>query len=287
MTPATRDFDDLLRRALHAEVDSIEPAEGGLDRIRRRTSAPWLVRQVSLMLTECVDLVRLIGIRLEPWFAAAWAAITARGGARAASPGRARSLTTTIRTLVAPRRRTGAHGSDSSSLAWLRPALAVGAAVVIVVAGVYALAQVRDNLVLELFPSSSAPPTAPAGPGSTGPQGPTLQQQSQPGVIPPSGSTSARPSPKPTCSRTTNQQAAAPTPTVSVVPTPTVSTDPSPSVVPTDTVTPTPTDTSAGTSAGTGAVPAAATVNVQNQAQTAPSTTAPCTQSSKASSPAG
>jgi hypothetical protein len=283
MTPATRDFDDLLRRALHAEVDSIEPADGGLDRIRRRTSAPWLVRQISLMLIECVDLVRLIGIRLEPWFTAAWAAITARGGAGAASPGRARSLATSIRAMVAPRRRTGAHGSDSSSLAWLRPALAVGAAVVIVVAGVYALAQVRDNLVLELFPSSSAPPSAPAGPGSTGRQGPTLQQQSAPGVIPPSGSTSARPSPKPTCSRTTNQQAAAPTPTVSTVPTPTVSVDPSPSVVPTDTVTPTPTDTSAGT----GALPAAATVAVQNQAKDAPSTTAPCTQSSKAGSPAG
>ena len=282
MTPVTRDFDDLLRRALHAEVDSIEPADGGLERIRRRTSAPWLVRQVSLMLIECVDLVRLIGIRLEPWFTNAWATVTRRGEAGAASPGRVRPLAA-IRTLVAPRRRTGAHGSASSSLAWLRPALAVGAAVVIVVAGVYALAQVRDNLVLELFPSGSAPPSAPAGPGSTGRQGPTLQQQSAPGVIAPSSTRSARPSPTTTCSRAPKQQAAAPTLTPTVSATPTVSPSTSPSVIPTDSVNPTPTDTTAGSSA----LPAAATVDVQDQAKTAPSTTTRCTQSGKASSPAG
>ena len=63
MTRVNGNFDQMLRSALHTEVDSIEPAEGGLDRIRRRTHAPWLVRQTSLMLTECADLARLIVIR--------------------------------------------------------------------------------------------------------------------------------------------------------------------------------------------------------------------------------
>ena len=46
-----------------------------------------------------------------------------------------------------PRRNPRRHrGPRTSNLGWLRPALAVAGAVVIVVAGVYGLAQVRDNL---------------------------------------------------------------------------------------------------------------------------------------------
>ena len=80
MTPVNGELDQMLRRALHAEADSIEPGEGGLDRIRRRTHAPWLVRQASLMLTECVDLARLIVIRLEPTFTGLRTTISERGG---------------------------------------------------------------------------------------------------------------------------------------------------------------------------------------------------------------
>ena len=79
MTPVNGDVDQILRRALHAEVDSIEP-EDGLERIHRRTHAPWLVRQASLMLTECVDLARLIVIRLEPAFTGLRTTIAERGG---------------------------------------------------------------------------------------------------------------------------------------------------------------------------------------------------------------
>jgi hypothetical protein len=268
MTPVTHDFDDLLRRALHAEVDSIEPAEGGLDRIRRRTRAPWLVRQVSLMLTECVDLVRLIGIRLEPWFTAT---VGARFGAWAAS----------VRRLVAPR-RTGAHGSDSSHLAWLRPALAVGAAVVIVVAGVYGLAQVRDNLVLELFPSNSSPTSPAPGPDSTGGgQGSTLNQGSAPGIIPPGSTHSASPSPKASCSSSPKQQQAAPTssPSLGASSSATPTPDPSPSTPPpSPTVSPTPTDTGSGaTTTGDGSQPTAATVDAHAVANTATtSSSTPC-----------
>jgi len=244
MTPVNGDFDQMLRRALHAEVDSIEPDESGLDRIRRRTHAPWLVRQTSLMLTECVDLTRLIGIRLEPGFAGLRSAIDERGGPREAFVGLLSSMVASIAQLFTPSRRRPTHRSPStgSHLAWLRPALAVAGAVVIVVAGVYGLVQVRDTISLELFPSGSP---ASNGPGSSGGgQGPSLNGQSAPtGVVPSGGqSGSATPSPKGSCSSSPRAQAA-PTDTPTDGPTPTVTPTDTPTETPTDTTTPTPTDT--------------------------------------------
>jgi hypothetical protein len=247
MTPVNGDFDQMLRRALHAEVDSIEPDEGGLDRIRRRTHAPWLMRQTSLMLTECVDLTRLIGIRLEPGFAGLRTVIDERGGPREAFVGLLSSTVASIAQLFTPPRRRPTHRSPStgSTLAWLRPALAVAGAVVIVVAGVYGLVQVRDTISLELFPSGS--PTS-NGPGSSGGggQGPSLNGQSAPaGVVPNDSQTgSASPSPEASCSSSPKAQAAPttsptddPSPTVTPTGTPT---DPAPTVTPTDTPSDTP-----------------------------------------------
>jgi hypothetical protein len=233
MTPVNGDFDQMLRSALHAEVDSIEPDQRGLERIRQRTHAPWLVRQTSLMLIECVDLARLIGIRLEPGFTGLRTTIAERGGPWEASVG---LLSSTVASVVAlftpPGRRNSPHRSPrgGSSLGWLRPALAVAGAVVIVVAGVYGLVQVRDTISLELFPSGSP---ASNGPGSGGGgQGPSLNGQSAPtGVVPSGGrSGSASPSPKASCPSSPRAQA---TPTDTP-------TDPTPTVTPTDTPTDTP-----------------------------------------------
>ena len=238
MTPVNGDFDQMLRSALHAEVDSIEPDERGLERIRQRTHAPWLVRQMSLMLIECVDLARLIGIRLEPGFAGLRTTIAERGGPWEALVG---LLGSTVASVVAlftpPGRRNSPHRSPrgGSSLGWLRPALAVAGAVVIVVAGVYGLVQVRDTISLELFPSGSPASNGPGSPGG-GDQGPSLNGQSAPtGVVPSGGrSGSASPSPKASCSSSPKAPAApAATPT-----------DPTPTDTPTATPTdPTPTDT--------------------------------------------
>jgi hypothetical protein len=275
MTPVNGNFDEMLRRALHAEVDFIEPADGGLDRIRRRTHAPWLGRHASLMLTECVDLVRLIGIRLEPSFTGARAAVADQGGPRAALINLLSSIVASLAALVMPSRRRGAThrsgpggtgGVARSNLGWLRPALAVAGAVVIVVAGVFGLAQVRDNLVLELFPGSSSPASTGTGGASSGGQAPTLQGQTAPGIIPPSssGADSPKPSPSATCSTPTSQQA---TPS----PTPTATT--SPSVTPTDTPTPAPTDTTLPTptdSASTSAVSVGASTGIRTVARAVP-----------------
>jgi len=273
MTSVNGNFDEMLRQALHAEVDSIEPANGGLDRIHHRTHAPWLVRQASLMLTECVDLVRLIGIRLEPGLTGIRAAIAERGGAWPATVGLLSSVVATVAALVMPSRRraatpAGAPGGARarSNLGWLRPALAVAGAVVIVVAGVFGLAAARDNLVLELFPGSSPPTSASSGAASTSDQVPTLQGQSAPGVIVPTTGRTGKPKPSPagTCSSTSKQQA---TPT----PTPTDTT--SPVATPTDTPTPTPTDTTVPSptdSAATSAVSVGSSTGIQTVAKVMP-----------------
>jgi hypothetical protein len=262
MTPVNGNFDEMLRGALHAEVDRLEPAEGGLELIRRRTHAPWLVRQASLMLTECADLVRLIAIRLEPGVTGMRAAIAARGGVGEAFVGVLSSIVASVAALVMPSRRRGAmhrggaagSGGPSperprSNLGWLRPVLAVVGAVVIVVAGVFGLAQVRDNLVLELFPSN-APASSGAGTSSTGGQVPTLQGHSATGAILPPGTQhgSSTPSPKDTCSSSPDQRAATPTPTpTDGTTTPPASPSDTPTPAPTDTVVPSPTDTAATT----------------------------------------
>jgi hypothetical protein len=246
MMPVNGDVDLMLRDALHAEVDSLEPAAGGLERIRQRTRAPWLLRQASLMLTECVDLARLIWIRLELRLTSARAAVAARGGTRAAFVGLLSSTVAVLAGLFTPPRRRGAahRSGGGSTLGWLRPVLAVSGAVVIVVAGVYGLAQVRDRLVLELFRGGSSVPASP-GPGA-GHDAPTLNGSVAPPVIAPSGAgtTSTTPSAKPTCSPTPGQQAS-PTPTPSITPTPTSTPTTSPTPTPTDSTTPAPSTSAA------------------------------------------
>jgi hypothetical protein len=71
MTAGDRDFDELLRSALHSVADPIEPTGDGLTRIRERIDKPWLWRRVSLLVTEFVDLAWLVFIRCEP--ALGWA----------------------------------------------------------------------------------------------------------------------------------------------------------------------------------------------------------------------
>jgi hypothetical protein len=262
MTPVNGNFDEMLRSALHAEVDRLEPAEGGLELIRRRTHAPWPMRQASLMLTECADLVRLIAIRLEPGVTGMRAAIAARGGGWEAFVGVLSSIVASVAALVMPsRRRSAMHrggaagsggpspGRPGSNLAWLRPVLAVVGAVVIVVAGVFGLVQMRDNLVLELFPSN-APASSGAGTATTSGQGPGLQGHSATGAILPSTTQhgSPKPSPRVTCSSTPSQQA-------TTTPTPTTGTT-TPPTSPSDSATPTPTDTTVPSPTATAATTA-------------------------------
>lgn len=233
MTPVNHDFDDIMRRALHAAADSIEPANDGLERISRQMSKPWLVRQMWLIRNDCADLYRLIVIRLEPSFSKALSSLMPAVAA--------------VGALIAPWWRPGAaHRGQPArgwarlrpTLTWLRPALAVATAVVVVVAGVYGLAQLRETLVLSLFPSSAAPSTAPSSPGR-GQHNSAHPARSLPGVLAPSSASSAshRATPKATCSRTSAKKPT-PAPSPSATPTPTGSASSTPTPIPTDTLNP-------------------------------------------------
>ena len=284
MTPVNGDFDQMLRSALHTEVDSIEPAEGGLDRIRRRTRAPWLARQASLLLTECTDLVRLIAIRLEPRFTGMRATIAARGGMWAAFVALLSSTVAGVAALFMPSRRrghmhrAGAAGPGGTppehrNLTWLRPVLAVVGAVVIVVAGVFGLTQVRAKLVLELFPSN-APASSSVGTSSNGDQVPTLSGQSTPAaILPPSTQGgSPTPSPKASCSTSPKQQTTPTSTPTGATTSPSVTPSTTPPSTPPDTTSPSPTATAAtsafSVTGGTGIQTAVRAVTCASPART-------------------
>ena len=209
---ARHDLDDVLRRALHAAVDPVEPAGDGLTRILHRLSTPPALRQVALLVTDCVDLARLITIWLEPAFTGA-----TRLGRRPA--GYRRELS--HRAIRATARLAGP---------WLRPALAVATAATIVVIAVVMLGPVRQIVTRTSLNASTGASTAghagarSAGGGHgqsptanltrTGPvrSGSTSAQAGRAShragtttpspAVTPSGSPAASPSPAPTPSKT-------------------------------------------------------------------------------------
>jgi hypothetical protein len=265
MTPVDHEFGDILRIALHTAADSVEPADDGLDRIRHRMRRPWLIRQGPLMLNDCIDLVRLIGIRLETAFTRVRAALAS--GPLGAYAERIRyrlpSVAPIGALIASTRRHAAAHRGEPAqgwarlrpTLDWLRPALAVATAVVVVVAGVYGLAQLRTTLVLSLFPSSAPASTAPAPAGNSGQVNPARPTSEAPGgLIPSSGSGSHHPTPKASCSRTSTRKPT-PTPTTDPPPSPTGTPSATPSTGPTDTLNPSSTPSALSSQLVANAVP--------------------------------
>ena len=114
MSQRDRDHDEILRRALHAAANSVEPAEDGLERIRAQLTTPYPMA-LAWVMAGCSSLARYaVG---APQSALAWLE-TGLGGVRAerfraAQPG------------LPPGRR----------LAWLSPAVAAAIAAVVVIAG--------------------------------------------------------------------------------------------------------------------------------------------------------
>ena len=147
-TQVRRDLDDVLRQALHAAADAIEPADDGLTRIMHRLTTPSAVRQVALLVTDCMDLARLITIWLEPAFTGAMRL------RRRHHAGYRRGIS---------RRATRAPLRPAAR--WLRPALAVAGAVTIVVMGVVVLGPVRQ-LVIRTSVSTGTGASTPAHPGA-------------------------------------------------------------------------------------------------------------------------
>jgi hypothetical protein len=150
---AKDDFDEVLRHALRAAADRVQPAGDGLTQIFRRLAAPRLVRQLYLLAADCADLLQLITIWLEPIFSCATSALAAVCGSVRKALRRLPSQMAAPALIFSGRRRSGqdsAFRSRSQPLqartragaaAWLRPALTVAVTAAIVTTGAVALRQ--------------------------------------------------------------------------------------------------------------------------------------------------
>jgi len=278
MTTLDRDYEDIVRRALAAAAESIEPAGDGLQRIRYRLNSPRSMGSLAAGLTEWL---RLSGIRffvrLEP---ATETGRTALGQVRQlfTSPGLLSGpfLSRGQPPAGHPRRRRAApsHGALrrlGPAAAWLRPVAAVSAVVIIVIGAALALNRSRPTLITPTN-SVSAHSAGSAGPAGGSAEAAGLQPWAPLGVIPtpaaaagtaqqPSGGTMLLPavacSPKPSPSPSKPVASATATPTPTATPTDTTQATPTPTPTPTLTPsgTPTPSDpggSSTGTSSGIG-----------------------------------
>jgi hypothetical protein len=210
--PGDGDFEEVLRRALHSAANDLEPSGDGLTQIFRRVAAPWLVRQVWLLATDCVDLLRLIIIWLQPMVTRAVAVLAAVGGSVHEALRRLTSQAPTAAPISAGQYRRGqaraavfwgrspalkARARARAAAAWLRPAVPVALAAAVVMTGTVALSHTVARIELSGDRGAGTPALAGAAPASGGhrqsPQsdraGPSLTQipPGWPGTIPASG----------------------------------------------------------------------------------------------------
>lgn len=273
MTGQERDYEAILSRVLRTTTDQFEPVGDGLTKIRGRLSEPWLKRQWWLLRSEWIALRWLVVVRCESFFGTVKSGFSTiksgksgKSGSATADPAagplapllacatpateehgrRSRSLRPVLGGITAwasgKQRR-----SAGPAMAWLRPALAVAGAVVLVVAGVFALGQIRQGLFLGLDNASgtngSHSGQVPGNNGNPYGGGATLKSSS-------SLSQGRSGAPKPGASAAHNKTLPSPGPCISPT-TPPVSspspspspTSPSPSPTPT-TASPSPTPTS-------------------------------------------
>jgi len=273
MMTQDRDYEDILRDALRAAAESVEPASDGLERVRHRLHSP---RSARSMLARAADWLRLYRIRLSVRLESFRWELSQEASEQ---PPGARSwpaqLVAMARRAVAPRPQRGRRGRGQHAHrgrppagrtagglgpagAWFRPALAVAGVIAVVAVGVFALNRVQHP---EFTPANSVTSPGsqrpPAVAGSGTPDGSQSQpvvapnQQSSPATGPSASASSSTCSPTPTPSKT-----AKPTASPSVTPTPTQSETggPTPSTTPSDSGTPpgsTPTTGSGTTKTGT------------------------------------
>jgi hypothetical protein len=259
MTGQERDYEALLSHVLHTTTDQLEPVGDGLTKIRARLSEPWLKRQWWLLRSEFMVLRWLVVVRCESLFSR----IRSRSDVtdltpdaamgQAADGGALRSLLSmaTLTQGKRPRRPAG------PAMAWFRPALAVAGAVVLVVAGVFALGNIQQGFGFIGLgadgngsqPGNSSQTTENGNPnggasaitgqrsgspaqGRSGSPKPGATSHGKVGASPtpcPAASPSAQNSPAPSPSPTPTPS---PSPTPTPTPTPTVSSSPSTSQAP-------------------------------------------------------
>jgi hypothetical protein len=274
MTGQQRDFEEVLSRVLHRTADQVEPVGDGLTKIRGRLAEPWLKRQWWLLRSELMMLRWLVVVRSGSFFSSvrsrfAATDVTAAGAGTAApattgAAKRRRGALPVLGGILAWASSKGAPGdgqrrSPGPVMNWLRPALAVAGAVILVVAGVFALGQIRQGIVSlsngsgVIAPGSSSqggPNGGTNGSGSktsAGSRSPSSRGSSKPkrGVSQHVGASSS-PSP---CATPSSSPQPSPSPSSSPAPSPTSSPTISPTTSPTPTASPSPT-TSSGPASG-------------------------------------
>ncbi len=272
MISQDRDFEDILRGALRAAAESIEPAGNGLERIRRRSHSR---RSARTMLARAADWLRLYRIRLSVRLESLRWELSQRGiGQPPTGPdhdGRT------------PAGKTAARLGPAA--AWLKPASAVAAVVAIVVIGVLTLNRMQAAVI--------TPTNAVTSPGHQhAPAAATGLATPGPWTVPIGVSTSQPPSlSKKKATLATPAVACTPTPTPSATPDPTASAPASPTPTPSDTTTTSPSPTPSGSgsptntpTSGTGGGTASASANVTkatNDVMFAPDTGVGCGSAAK------
>jgi hypothetical protein len=274
MMTQDRDYEDALRRALTAAAESIEPAGDGLQRIRHRLDSRRSPRSV---LSGCAEWLELHGtrflVRLEP--------VTEAGRTALRRTGPLAALVSFLRGLLSPQaaRRAGGHrgaGGSPGRLGpagpWLKPVLAVSAAVAIVVVGVVILNHETGTLIFSPSNSVTTPSSQGSGLGGGGTTSGSRRWKLPLGVkTAPAGGVQQYPhmkslvpvvacTPTPSPSAATTAPAGTTTPTPTATPSATGSATGTPATPsPTDTGQPTPTPSSSGATGSAGSATATTT----------------------------
>lgn len=224
MISQDRDYEDILRDALRAAAESVEPAGNGLERIRHRSHSR---RSARSTLVRAADWLRLYRIRLSVRLESFRWELSQRGiGQPPTGPdhdGRT------------PVGKTAARLGPAA--AWLKPGFAVAAVVAVVVIGVFTLNRMQEAVITPTgsatSPGHQHAPAAAVGLASPG-------RWTQPlGVSPTQPYTTSTKK----AALATPAVACTPTPTPSPSATPSASASVTPSATPSDTTTTSPSPT--------------------------------------------
>ncbi|MHB1819083.1 MAG: hypothetical protein ACYCO9_13735 [Streptosporangiaceae bacterium] len=229
--PDQAGLEDALRRALRAAADSVEPAAGGLDRIRAKIAVRRMSRSVGWVMADLpsrpLHAARHRTARIAEW---------------------ARGMLRDLGDRLGP-----LGGTARGRLGWLRPAAALATGLIVVA--------VASWMVTALPPSvttagnSVGVSNEPGGPRAVPAHSPSRSATSRPSASP---SRPTRPLATASCTPSAvrhHQHRPGPSPKPSVSTSPSATPTPSPSPSPTGTPTPSPSP-SASPSASTSAAPA-------------------------------
>ena len=250
--------EEILRRALHAVADSIEPAPDGLERIRERLSKPRPLA-VAWLMAGWTGLAQPLLLRMEPVLAGAagrlsdrlaeWLRLMIRSlgaaGERLRPAGvrlrRGLERLRPVGEMLVDAIRMLRPGSGMSRHEKLRSALAFGAAALIGVAGGLALSNgVAQSMFAAVSTLTGGTQNKASGPGAGSPQSNSAQTYGQkPGTTPhstlrpsPGQNASCSPTSKPGAHPSPAPSGPAPTTPAPTTPTPTIQTSAGPRFTP-------------------------------------------------------